>query len=159
MVNATDIFAVLAGTYTLLNTSATNNGVPVEDRVYGSNPVGILTYSKSGWMSATITSTDPEDRPEGLTFPYELNQTDADWAQVGRHSIGYAGKLQLSDLIPATATSGQVIHGPLTVANIPSMVGTEARRNYTLFEDGKILLIASQRDGGNRGELWWRRLD
>ncbi|KAJ0382526.1 hypothetical protein COL922a_012383 [Colletotrichum nupharicola] len=159
MVNATEIIAVLAGTYTLLNTSATSNGVPVEDRVYGSNPVGILTYSKSGYVTATITSTDPEDRPANLTFPYEDSQTDADWAQVGRHSIGYAGVMRISDAFPVTLTTGQVIHGPLTVANIPSMVGTEARRNYTLFEDGKVLLIASQRDGGNRGELWWRRLD
>ncbi|KAF6810097.1 hypothetical protein CMUS01_03990 [Colletotrichum musicola] len=159
MVNATDILAVLAGTYTLLNTSATNNGVPVPDKTYGENPVGILTYSKSGYVSATLTSTNPEDRPANLTFPYEDGQSDADWAKVGRHSIGYAGRLQISDAFPATLTAGQVIHGPLTVANVPSMVGTSARRNYTLFEDGKILLISSQRDGGNRGELWWRRLD
>ncbi|KAL0944745.1 uncharacterized protein CTRU02_202632 [Colletotrichum truncatum] len=78
MVNATEIIAALAGTYALLNTSATNNGVPVPDRVYGDNPVGILTYSKSGYMSATITSTDAEDRPEGLTFPFEDGQSDTD---------------------------------------------------------------------------------
>ncbi|OLN87491.1 hypothetical protein CCHL11_06170 [Colletotrichum chlorophyti] len=155
----TDILAVLAGTYTLLNTSASFNGVPVEDRAYGSNPIGILTYSKSGYMSATIASTDPEDRPANLTFPYEESQSDADWALVGKHTVGYAGRLQISDAIPATATSGQVIHGPLTVANVPSWVGSRQIRNYTTFEDGKLLLISSQRDGGNRGELWWRRLD
>lgn len=52
--------------------------VPVPDAVYGSAPVGILTYSKSGYMSATITSTDPEDRPANLTFPFRDGQTDAD---------------------------------------------------------------------------------
>ena len=54
------------------------NEVPVPDAVYGSAPVGILTYSKSGYMSATITSTDAEDRPANLTFPFRDGQTDAD---------------------------------------------------------------------------------
>ncbi|KAK0107248.1 hypothetical protein ONS95_003949 [Cadophora gregata] len=153
------ILAVLAGTYSLLNTSAWLNEVPVPDAVYGSAPVGILTYSKSGYMSATITSTDAEDRPANLTFPFRDGQSDADWALVGRHSIGYAGPLQISTAIPATRTHGQVIHGPLTVANVPSMAGASHVRNYTLFDNGKTLLIASQRDASNRGELWWRRLD
>ena len=176
------------------------NEVPVPDAVYGSAPVGILTYSKSGYMSATITSTDIEDRPANLTFPFRDGQTDADvcihldywtraswsvrrlehssdltkyiyiilktslltlikWALVGRHSIGYAGPLQISTAIPATRTHGQVIHGPLTVANVPSMAGASHIRNYTLFDNGKTLLIASQRDASNRGELWWKRLD
>ncbi|GKT50870.1 LOW QUALITY PROTEIN: uncharacterized protein ColSpa_11051 [Colletotrichum spaethianum] len=76
----TEILAILAGTYQLLNTSATRDGVPVKDRTYGSNPVGILSYSKSGYMSATITSTDPEDRPANLTFPSRDGQSDSDWA-------------------------------------------------------------------------------
>ncbi|KAL2073307.1 hypothetical protein VTL71DRAFT_10631 [Oculimacula yallundae] len=155
----TQILAILAGTYSLMNTSAWLDEVPVPDAVYGSNPVGILTYSKSGYMSATLTSTDLEDRPESLTFPFRDGQTDEDWAKVGRHSIGYAGPLQISTAIPATSTHGQVIHGPLIVANVPSMAGASHVRNYTLFEDGKILLIASQRDARNRGELWWRRVD
>ncbi|WYZ44961.1 hypothetical protein EsH8_VIII_000277 [Colletotrichum jinshuiense] len=154
-----EIFAILAGTYTLLNTSATRDGVPIDDPTYGSAPVGILTYSKTGYMSATITSTDVEDRPANLTFPFEEGQSDADWALVGKHSIGYAGPFRISDEIPATATFGQVFHGPLTVANVPSMVGANHKRNYTIFEDGKLLRITSQRDGSNRGELWWRRLD
>ncbi|KAK2054628.1 hypothetical protein LY76DRAFT_551834 [Colletotrichum caudatum] len=155
----TEIIAILAGTYQLLNTSATRDGVPVEDRTYGSNPVGILSYSKSGYMSATITSTDPADRPANLTFPYQDGQSEAAWAAIGRHSIGYAGPVSITDAVEATATSGQLVHGPLTVANVPSMVGNRQIRNYTTFEDGKLLRISSQREGGNRGELWWKRLD
>ncbi|CCF38710.1 hypothetical protein CH063_09735 [Colletotrichum higginsianum] len=155
----TEIIAILAGTYQLLNTSATRDGVPVEDRTYGSNPVGILSYSKSGYMSATITSTDPEHRPANLTFPFQDGQSDADWAQIGKHSIGYAGPFSLTDAIEATATSGQLVHGPLTVANVPTMVGVRQVRNYTTFENGNLLRISSQRDGSNRGELWWKRLD
>lgn len=66
-------------------------------------------------MSATLTATEPEFRPN-VTFPYLEGQTDEQWAAVGRHSIGYAGPLRLNTLLPATVITGQVFHGPLTVA-------------------------------------------
>lgn len=84
---------------------------------------------------------------------------------VGKHSIGYAGPFRLNSAIPATVTAGQVFHGPLTVANVPTMVGQEHKRNYTIIarkEAGKTvkyLKIGSERGGGYKGELWWKRLD
>ena len=72
----------------------------------------------------------------------------------------YAGPLSVSDTIPASDTSGQVIHGPLDVATIPAWVGTSQARNYTVFEDddGKTLLrITSPRPTGT-ANLWWRKL-
>lgn len=62
-----------------------HNGTEIiGDRAYGKAPIGILTYTTEGWMSANIVATEPEYRPEGLTFPYQDNQTDADWALVGK---------------------------------------------------------------------------
>lgn len=110
-------------------------------------------------MTATITSTDPEDRPKGLTFPPEAGQSDADWANVARHMVAYAGPVTVGDAVPATNTSGQIFHGPLTVAHAPSWVGKMHLRNYTLYEEGRLLRIGSKRDGGNEGVLWWRRMD
>jgi hypothetical protein len=110
-------------------------------------------------MSATLTATEIEWRPLDLTFPYEANQSDAECALVGKHSIGYAGPVSLSDAIPATPTHGQIYHGPLIVANVPEMVGKKEARNYTLYDGGRLLKIGSERDGGHRGELWWERLD
>jgi hypothetical protein len=110
-------------------------------------------------MSATLTSTNPEDRPANLTFPYQETQPDADWALIGKHTNGYAGFFSISDAIPASRESGQIFHGPLIVASTPSWVGTRQIRNYTTFENGKYLKILSQRDGGNVGTLWWKRLD
>lgn len=57
------ILDALAGTYSLVNTTSARDGVPIPDEAYGERPVGIITYSKSGWMSATITATEPELRP------------------------------------------------------------------------------------------------
>lgn len=115
-------------------------------------------------MSATITATEPWLRPN-LTFPFQPNDTDADWALVGKHGIGYAGPLRLSDEIPANETHGQVFHGPLTVANVPTWQGANHKRNYTIVEiqEGgkteKYLKIGSERGGGYRGTLWWKRVD
>lgn len=45
------------------------------------------------------------------------------------------------------------------------MVGQEQKRNYTVIEtkEGKTkvtyLKIGSERGGGFRGELWWKKLD
>ncbi|KAF3049592.1 hypothetical protein E8E11_009059 [Didymella keratinophila] len=88
-INTQDIINALNGTYTLVNTSSTLNNVPIPDAAYGEVPVGILTYSRSGYMNATITATEPSLRPN-LTFPFQPNDLDADWALVGKHSIGFS---------------------------------------------------------------------
>ncbi|KXH64274.1 hypothetical protein CSAL01_06799 [Colletotrichum salicis] len=135
----TEILAILAGTYQLLNTSATRDGVAVPDRTYGSNPVGILSYSKSGFMSATITSTDPEDRPANLTFPFEDSQSDADWALVGKHSIGYAGPLRISDAFPANATFADV----KMEAGMESLLQRCIKTAKELVDEASGLMIAT----------------
>lgn len=110
-------------------------------------------------MSATITATEPELRPANLTLPFLDSQSDADWALVGKHGVAYAGPISMSDEVEPTETHGQIFHGPLIVANVPSWVGAKQRRNYTLFEDGTLLKIDSERGGGYRGVLWWKKLD
>lgn len=160
----TDIRKSLAGSYSLVNTSSTLNNVPIPDATYGENPVGMLLYTATGFMSATITATEKAFRP-AVQFPFQPNETDAEWALVGKHSIGYSGPFRINTDLPASKTEGQVFHGPLTVANVPTMVGQLHKRNYTVVEreeDGKsitYLKIGSERGGGYRGVLWWRRLD
>ncbi|KAF1926251.1 uncharacterized protein M421DRAFT_68117 [Didymella exigua CBS 183.55] len=158
--NTQSIINALAGTYTLVNTSSTLNNVPVPDAAYGTAPVGLLTYSRSGYMSATITATEPAFRPN-LTFPFQDSDSDADWALVGKHSLGYAGPFSVNADLPASKVQGQLFHGPLLVANVPTWVGTRQKRNYTVVSEGgeTWLRIGSERGGGYRGVLWWRRLD
>ncbi|EUC46733.1 hypothetical protein COCMIDRAFT_92154 [Bipolaris oryzae ATCC 44560] len=161
---ASAILKALAGTYALVNTSSTLNNEPVPDATYGAAPVGTLIYTASGFMSATITATEKAFRPL-VSFPFRANESDADWALVGKHSIGYSGPFRINTELPATESEGQVFHGPLTVANVPTMVGQEHRRNYTIVEQEeggktvKYLKIGSERGGGFRGVLWWKRVD
>lgn len=116
-------------------------------------------------MSATIVATEPEFRPLNLTFPFQPTDSDADWALVGKHSIGYAGPLRVNPEVASNETSGQVLHGPLVAANVPSWMGTSQKRNYTVVvreEEGqgvRYLRIGSERGGGFRGVLWWRKID
>jgi hypothetical protein len=144
----------------LTNRLSTLNDIPIPDDAYGTAPVGILTYSASGYMSATITATEPSLRPN-LTFPFQTNDKDSDWALVGKHSIGYAGPFSVNSELPASETQGQVFHGPLVVANVPTWVGQKHRRNYTVVTEGgeTFLKIRSERGGGYRGVLWWKRVD
>jgi lipocalin-like protein len=145
----------------LLTTQSTLNGQAIPDRAYGEAPVGILTYSKSGYMSATISATEAELRPLTLSFPFTDDQPESDWALVGKHSIGYAGPFSINPNFPATTTQGGVFHGPLVAANVPAWVGTRQARNYTIVQEGDrtLLHIHSRRDGGFEGDLWWLRLD
>ncbi|KAH7086278.1 Lipocalin-like domain-containing protein [Paraphoma chrysanthemicola] len=154
-----DIIKALAGTYSLINTTSALNGVPIPDEAYGTAPIGILLYTAAGWMSATITATEPEFRPN-VTFPFRPNETDAEWAAVGRHSIGYAGPFRVNTELPANKTNGQLFHGPLYVANVPTLVGQNHRRNYTVVEEGgeTYLRIGSERGGGFTGTLWWKKV-
>lgn len=111
-------------------------------------------------MSATITATEPALRPN-LTFPFQSTDSDRDWALVGKHGVAYAGPFRISDDVPANLTHGQLFHGPLTVANVPTWQGADHRRNYTIVKQDGVtwLQIGSERGGGYRGVLWWRRID
>jgi hypothetical protein len=122
----------------------------------GSNPIGILTYHETAYMSATIMASEPDYRPDDLTYPPQSNQTDAEWAEVGRHILCYAGPVSASVYTP---TTGQLTHGPLTVADAPSMVGTRQLRNYTLIEDENILQIRFDSTDGSSSFLNWRRME
>lgn len=86
------------------------------------------------------------------------SQRHADLLCTPFSSIGYAGPVSVSDAIPASNVSGQVIHGPLDVATVPVWVGTSQIRNYTVYDqdDAVFLRIQSPRPGGI-AVLWWEK--
>ncbi|KAH8900420.1 hypothetical protein GQ53DRAFT_632790, partial [Thozetella sp. PMI_491] len=114
---------------------------------YGSAPVGIIAYQYDGYMSAAITSTDTADRP---TNP----QTDAEWAVIPKHIVMYSGTYTLS---VETATTGHLVHGPIEVSAIPSMVGISLPKNYTLFDNGKVLRLWFYK-GNDTVDVWLKKV-
>lgn len=80
---------------TLTRRISTYNGEPIPDVTYGAAPMGLLTYTPTGWMSATNAATEKNLRPEHLTFPYLDGQSDADWALIGKHTLAYAGPFSI----------------------------------------------------------------
>jgi len=156
----TEIIASLAGTYTLLNTTAWNltTGAYLPSN-FGLHPVGLLTYTREGYMSANMAATEPPYRPQTVRWPPRDADSAADWALVGQHAMSYAGRYSLNESVPATAQRGQLLHGPMMVASVPSMVGAVQARNYTVIEreDGVYLKVSPSGVDVN-SEIWWRRV-
>ncbi|KAF1954283.1 hypothetical protein CC80DRAFT_493803 [Byssothecium circinans] len=130
------IAGILVGAWALLNATPTHlNGTPIiEKPVIGVAPVGLITYSSEGYMSANLASTDPEDRPLSLRYPAREGDSDVEWAIVGKKNLNYAGNCSVEPW--STPTNGTLTHGPLSVANVPSWTGTNQTRNYRVTQEG-----------------------
>jgi len=129
---------------------------------FGEVPVGLITYTRYGYMSANMAATETEWRPLNIGWPPKTNDSDTDWALVARHSMSYAGKFSINESVPSTIYQGQLLHGPMTVASVPDMVGATQRRNYLVWEhDGETYLVVSvpiDDDSTARSEIVWRRV-
>ncbi|KAK4185140.1 peptidase S8/S53 domain-containing protein [Podospora australis] len=162
------ILSALAGSYELLNitTIRVNDSVEVPN---GRDPylfTGLLVYTSTGYMSATMTSFVASDLPENgtqLTWPPQnTTEFDETWAAVGKTTLAYAGELSINPDFPATRESGSIIHGTLHVTNIPSWGGTLQRRDDKIFKmRGLVFLRLTGRVGQEptQGALWWKKLD
>lgn len=144
----------------LTPTGSWNNGVK-DPSLLGSSPVSILTYTPWGYVSANLMAgeSDAKTIPIKVGWPPKSNDSDTDWALVGRSALAYTGPFRLNESVPANETQGQIIHGPLTVVSVPSMLGTTITRDYKVYnrEDG-IYLHLSGRFGTFTAEAWWRKL-
>ena len=114
-------------------------------------------------MSTTVVSTDPQLLPRDLnvTYPAEEGQTDADWSRVGRHTLSYSGPYRVTrSEKKKKVKKGIVMHGPLRVAHVPGLNGTEQERNFTLVETakGKRYLEIVQESEGVKSVLWWEQI-
>lgn len=156
---STHTLSLFVGAFSLLNITRTQNGNPIADITYGDNPAGVISYTPTGFMSAVLTATDPDFRPLDLTLPAQTNQTDAEWADVGRHSLAYAGPFHFNDSQTKNDFEGQIIHGPLLTSTLPSFVGSLQHRDFVFTEDGKYLNLIGNLGGGVIDSLWWERLD
>jgi hypothetical protein len=127
---------------------------------FGRHPVGQIIYDPAGYMSASISSTDPEHIPPTRN-PDEA--TDADRALMSKHSLAYSGQLHV-EWENSTATVGRLTHGPLVMSSHTSWLGTNQSRNYVLTKNasetlGKDILHLWLKGSDGTANLYWMRAE
>ncbi|KAI6081147.1 Lipocalin-like domain-containing protein [Hypoxylon rubiginosum] len=159
MVKPEDVMKAISGTWLYLNvTTFYDNGTMSheEDPGLGASPTGMLNYNTAGWMSANFMSGRPEDRPGNIDSAALDVGTDAEWALIGKHTISYSGPWRVS-ITTDEVEDGQITHGPTRVAWLPSWLGIELQKNYTLYEDDTMRFISRTQDG-KIGHMFFTRL-
>ncbi|KAI0377955.1 Lipocalin-like domain-containing protein [Hypomontagnella monticulosa] len=160
MVKPEDVIKAISGTWLYLNvTNFYDNGtiVPSEPVALGRYPVGMLMYNTYGYMSATFMSARPEDRPPGVdTDEIEIG-TDAEWSLIGKHTLSYAGPFYVSETTDDVEV-GQITHGPTDIAWLPSWVGKELQKNYTLYDDKDVMRFKTKSKKGVNADMFFTRL-
>ncbi|KAK5656829.1 hypothetical protein OQA88_4377 [Cercophora sp. LCS_1] len=161
MVKPEKIIRALAGSYSMVNNTSWRNGIE-DPNPLGLGAFGIITYTPWGYMSANMAARDPTMRPTNINWAPKANDSDADWALVGKHALSYAGPFRLNESVPATETEGQLLHGPIEVASVPTMEGLTFVRNYTVVKvknDGTYFRVAARSASGEfYAEIWWKKI-
>jgi len=121
--------------------------------------MGLVTYSANGYVSANFVSTIPEQRPLNLIANDVKNCSDYEWSLIGKYATAYMGPISINTSLPATETQGQVLHGPLFVANLPSLMGKTLVRNYLVLKrDGETYLRLSFAGASTKADVLWKRI-
>ena len=113
-----------------------------------------------------MASTNSSQRPTNIAYPYKKDDPFGDWALVGQHSLAYSGPFSFTGRNEEPGKlQGELRHGPLIVANVPSFTERDQLRNFTLEreggEEGPWIMNLSTFMVGNgtisKGSLLWRR--
>lgn len=115
----------LVGTWTLISMTYRDEASGKETDLWGKDPIGFLTYTPGGRMSAVISAASRKVSAESADRASPEEQ-----AVLFRSCFGYAGTYTLTD-------SGVIHH--VEVASDPAWVGKDQTR-YVRFE-GKRLIV------------------
>ncbi|KAF2748665.1 hypothetical protein M011DRAFT_476061 [Sporormia fimetaria CBS 119925] len=102
-----------------------------EDKIYplGPNAQGIIMYTPDGHMSAHLRRPG---QPRFASGDGISSATEAEWADVGRNYVAYAGRFFLDE----RKAEPLLLH-EMRVSNIPRLVGDVQRRTVEMtMEDG-----------------------
>ncbi|KAI0166936.1 Lipocalin-like domain-containing protein [Hypoxylon sp. FL1284] len=160
MVKPEDVMKALSGTWLYLNVTTFNDNGTIsheEDPGLGASPTGMLHYNAAGLMSANFMSGRAADRPAGVDSAAIDVGSDADWALIGKHTLSYAGPYRVT-LTTDDVEEGQITHGPTRVAWLPSWVGRELEKNYTLYDDDEVMRFIARTQDGRISHQFFQRL-
>lgn len=136
----------LIGTWKLISAWSTR---PSGDRValYGEHPIGFLTYTKEGRMSAMLTDSD---RPR-LSSEDRTAAPAAERAAAFSNFSAYAGTFRIEN--------GHVIHH-VEISSLQNWVGTDQVRRMKLEGNRLTLWPPARTLGGEQrvNELVWERV-
>ena len=120
--------STVVGSWRLLSMTYRNEAAGQEVAPWGAHPIGVITYSADGRMSAVLAA-------EGRTASGAgVNQAPVDeQARLFRSSFGYAGSYTLE-------SDGVVVHH-VEVCTDPTWVGSDQRRFFKI--EGNRLIITT----------------
>lgn len=117
----------IVGTWRLVSMKSRNSSTSVETNTWGDNPMGLITYTADGYMSAILARSDRK-----ISTDSGGRANVEEQAMLFRNSFAYAGRY--------TLTQEGVIHH-VAVAADPTWIGKDQMR-YARVE-GDYLMISS----------------
>jgi hypothetical protein len=137
----------LVGTWKLVSaSSADSSGHPL-DPPYGADPVGFLTYTENGRVTALISYSGRKPLSVGAKPPALVEEQ----AEAFKTFFAYGGRYRFTD--------GKVVHS-VEISSIQNYVNKELVRSVK-FQGDQIVLVAPPSMVNGRMqtiELVWRRL-
>jgi Lipocalin-like domain len=138
----------LVGTWKLVSaSSADSSGHPL-DPPYGTDPVGFLTYTENGRVTALISYSGRKPLSVGAKPPALLEEQ----AEAFKTFFAYSGRYRL--------TNDKVVHS-IEISSIQNYVNKELVRSVKFQGDNIVLVAPPSMVNGRMQtiELVWRRLE
>jgi len=139
----------LVGTWKLESATITTEQGEVRNS-WGEHPIGFLTYTEQGRMSAILTV----DGRKPLTVSDFISAPANERAEAFATMTAYAGRYTFD---------GKEVTHHVEAASMPNDVGAELKRLVTLDRDRLVLLVAKPYLRGGimvrSQQLVWRRID
>jgi hypothetical protein len=138
----------LVGTWRLVSATSADSSGHALDPPYGVDPVGFLTYTTDGRVSALISYSGRKPLSVGAKPPALVEEQ----AEAFKTFFAYGGRYQFAD--------GKVVHS-IEISSIQNYVNKELVRSVK-FQGGHLVLVAPPSMVNGRMqiiELVWRRLE
>jgi Lipocalin-like domain len=144
----------LIGIWKLISAIAIHPDGTVDSKVYGTNPIGYITYTADGHMMVMFSRSDRPQLSREIQSPLSREMSVIPLEELAQAFTGfsaYAGTYTLN---------GNTVSHHLTIASIPNRVGTTLVRTFTINGDRITLRTPETINNGVAMvfELLWERL-